>query len=113
MPLPETAEKMAVADVVHGSGSAVLPRISGTATAHARPRKPTDKCARHTAAKRCLIAAERLYPGAATTQSALASERGATLRRRTVVNGHAIAVVAAIRARRAAGACGLRRSLCA
>ena len=59
-PLPEIAQKMAVADVVHGSGSAVLPRMSGTATAHASARKPSDKCARHTAAKRCLMAAERL-----------------------------------------------------
>ena len=59
-PLPDMALKMAVKDVVHGSGSAVLPRISGTATAHASARKPRVKCARHTAAKRCLIAAERL-----------------------------------------------------
>ena len=59
MPLPDMAQKMAVKDVVQGSGSAVLPRISGTATAHASATKPTDKCARHTAAKRCLIAAER------------------------------------------------------
>ena len=62
MPLPDIAQKIAVNDVVQGSGSAVLPRISGTATAHARATKPTDRCARHTAAKRCLIAAERLYP---------------------------------------------------
>ena len=59
-PFPDIAQKMAVADVVQGSGSAVLPRISGTATAHASARKPSDKCARHTAAKRCLMAAERL-----------------------------------------------------
>ena len=59
-PFPDMAEKIAVADVVQGSGSAVLPRISGTATAHASARKPNDKCARHTAARRCLIAAERL-----------------------------------------------------
>ena len=110
MPLPDIAQKIAVNDVVQGSGSAVLPRISGTATAQARATKPTDRWARHTAAKRCLIAAERLYPGV-TASSALASGANAAWQRRTVVNGHAIAVVAAIRARRTAGACGLRRSL--
>ena len=109
MPLPDIAQKMAVMDVVQGNGSAVLPRISGTATAHASATKPTDKCARQTAANRCLIAAERWYPGVAA-RSALTS--GYCAQRRTVVNGLAIAVVAAVRARRT-GACGLRRSLCA